>query len=58
MTSRLPCLTLSRFATDPHFGAREIAWMAVRDDLVADLDPATGYIVKRTLRALNKPGTL
>lgn len=32
--------------------------MAVRDDLVADLDAATGYIVKRTLRALNKPETL
>ena len=29
-----------RFAADSHFGVREIAWMAVRDDVVAQLDEA------------------
>lgn len=27
---------LRRFATDPHFGVRETAWMAVRDEVVGD----------------------
>ncbi|MFM7025975.1 MAG: DNA alkylation repair protein [Limnohabitans sp.] len=29
-----------RFAADPHFGVREMAWMAVRDEVVANLDTA------------------
>ncbi|MDM0039936.1 DNA alkylation repair protein [Variovorax sp. J22G21] len=29
-----------RFAADPHFGVREIAWMAVRDAVIASLDEA------------------
>jgi len=29
-----------RFAADPHFGVREMAWSAVRDEVVADLDTA------------------
>lgn len=33
-----------RFAADRHFGVREIAWMAVRDDLVAALDPGLALL--------------
>ena len=33
-------LAVRRFAADPHFGVREIAWMAVRDDAAAALDAA------------------
>lgn len=33
-----------RFAADPHFGVREIAWMAVRDDVVAQLDTAIALL--------------
>jgi len=29
-----------RFAADPHFGVREMAWMAVRDEVVGDVDTA------------------
>lgn len=29
-----------RFAADPHFGVREVAWMAVRDDIAAGPDEA------------------
>ena len=29
-----------RFAADPHFGVREMAWVAVRDEVVANLDEA------------------
>ena len=30
----------SRFAADPHFGVREMAWMAVRDEIAGDVDAA------------------
>jgi 3-methyladenine DNA glycosylase AlkC len=29
-----------RFAADPHFGVREMAWMAVRDEIAGDVDRA------------------
>ena len=29
-----------RFAADPHFGVREMAWMAVRDEVAGDVDAA------------------
>ena len=29
-----------RFAADPHFGVREMAWMAVRDEIAGDVDAA------------------
>ena len=33
-----------RLAADPHFGVREMAWSAVRDEVVADLDAALGLL--------------
>lgn len=33
-----------RFAADPHFGVREIAWMAMRDDTIAQLDHAMALL--------------
>ncbi len=33
-----------RFAADPHFGVREMAWMAVRDGVVTDLDAALALL--------------
>lgn len=33
-----------RFAADPHFGVREIAWMAVRDAVIASLDEALSLL--------------
>lgn len=33
-------LSVRRFAADPHFGVREIAWMSVRADVVAQLEAA------------------
>lgn len=32
------------FAADPHFGVREIAWMAVRDSIIADLSVALQWL--------------
>ena len=33
-----------RFAADPHFGVREMAWVAVRDGVVANLDEALNLL--------------
>lgn len=33
-----------RFAADPHFGVREIAWMSVRPEVVAQLDAALALL--------------
>lgn len=35
---------VKRFAADPHFGVREIAWMAVRDATIAALDEALALL--------------
>ena len=37
--------SVRRFAADPHFGVREMAWMAVRDEVRAGLDEALGLLV-------------
>ena len=37
--------SVRRFAVDPHFGVREMAWMALRDDVAADLDAALPLLV-------------
>lgn len=34
-----------RFAADPHFGVREMAWMAVRDEIAGDVDAAVGLLL-------------
>ncbi len=34
----------ARFAADPHFGVREMAWAAVRDEVVAHLAEALGLL--------------
>ena len=33
-------LAVHRFAADAHFGVREVAWMAVRDEIAGDVDEA------------------
>jgi 3-methyladenine DNA glycosylase AlkC len=44
MFARMPfaqkLVCVRRFAADPHFGVREVAWMAVRDEVVHDVDAA------------------
>lgn len=35
---------LRRFAADPHFGVREVAWTAVRDEVAGDVDAAVGLL--------------
>ena len=36
--------SLRRFAADPHFGVRESAWMAVRDEVAAAVDDAVALL--------------
>jgi 3-methyladenine DNA glycosylase AlkC len=40
-----------RFAVDPHFAVREIAWMAVRDEVAADVDGAVRLLAPWALDA-------
>lgn len=35
---------VGRFAADPHFGVREMAWSAVRNDVIAELDSALALL--------------
>ena len=37
-------VAVRRFAADPHFGVREIAWMAVRDEVAGDVDGAVAQL--------------
>jgi 3-methyladenine DNA glycosylase AlkC len=34
-----------RFAADPHFGVREVAWMAVRDEVAGSVDEAVALLL-------------
>jgi len=36
--------SVRRFAADPHFGVREMAWMAVRDEVAASVDEAVALL--------------
>jgi 3-methyladenine DNA glycosylase AlkC len=44
MFTRMPLArklsAVRRFAADAHFGVREVAWMAVRDEIAGDVDEA------------------
>ncbi|HSW19195.1 MAG TPA: DNA alkylation repair protein [Ramlibacter sp.] len=40
-----------RFAADPHFGVREVAWMAVRDEVAQDVDEAVRLLAPWVLDA-------
>ncbi len=37
-------VAVRRFATDSHFGVREMAWSAVRNDVIAELDQALALL--------------
>jgi len=49
MFARMPLeeklVSVHRFAADPHFGVREIAWMAVRDEVAGDVDAAVPLLM-------------
>jgi 3-methyladenine DNA glycosylase AlkC len=44
MTLPAKLASVRRFAADPHFGVREIAWMAVRDEIGGSLDEAIALL--------------
>lgn len=43
--------SVCRFAADPHFGVRETAWMAVRDEIADDVDAAVELLRPWALHA-------
>lgn len=49
VTERLSAIR--QFAADPHFGVREVAWLAVRDRLAVELDEAFDQLVPWTTDA-------
>ncbi|WP_048441408.1 DNA alkylation repair protein [Caenimonas sp. SL110] len=42
LAAKLSCVR--RFAADAHYGVREVAWMAVRDEIAGDVDAAVGLL--------------
>jgi 3-methyladenine DNA glycosylase AlkC len=44
MTLPLKLSSVRRFAADPHFGVREMAWMAVRDEVAGAVDEAVALL--------------
>jgi 3-methyladenine DNA glycosylase AlkC len=40
---------IERFAIDPHFGVKEIAWLAVRSDISANLNKSISFLSKWSL---------
>lgn len=44
-------VSVRRFAADPHFGVREMAWMAVRDEVAGSVDEAIALLVPWSLHA-------
>jgi hypothetical protein len=49
---------IRRFADDPHFGVREVAWMAVRDEVVGDADAAVQLLAPLGRRPARQPPPL
>lgn len=44
MTLPAKLASVRRFAADPHFGVREMAWMAVRDEVAGSVDEAVALL--------------